>query len=194
MEKPSENYLYYCFEAPDGYAVKDYDYNDVVLTVTMPYEDKNGVIASYVDVIAVGTTLETYVYLNGEQLGDEVHAAMGVATKETCNTNSVTKSSRRLGMITFSSNDVNINHLNFTLKITSNNGSSSTQSQPAAGTDNAPLFIMVNGDQQGKWRWIKEGCNIGLAYPQFIVWAANAQTALDWYHSSNASSHQIVSW
>ena len=194
VEKPSENYLYYCFEAPDGYAVKDYDYNDVVLTVTMPYEDKNGVIASYVDVIAVGTTLETYVYLNGEQLGEEVHAAMGVATKETCNTNSVTKSSRRLGMITFSSNDVNINHLNFTLKITSNNGSSSTQSQPAAGTDNAPLFIMVNGDQQGKWRWIKEGCNIGLAYPQFIVWAANAQTALDWYHSSNASSHQVVSW
>jgi hypothetical protein len=145
-------------------------------------------------VIAVGTTLETYVYLNGEQLGDEVHAAMGVATKETCNTNSVTKSSRRLGMITFSSNDVNINHLNFTLKIVSNNGSSSTQSQPAAGTDNAPLFFMVNGDQQGKWRWVKEGGNIGLAYPQFIVWAANAQTALDWYHSSKASSHLIVSW
>ena len=194
VEKPSENYLYYCFEAPDGYSVKDYDYNDVVLTVTMPYEDKNGVIASYVDVIAVGTTLETYVYLNGEQLGDEVHAAMGVATKETCNTNSVTKSSRRLGMITFSSNDTNINHLNFTLKITSNNGSTSTQSQPAAGTDNAPLFIMVNGDQQGKWRWVKEGGNIGLAYPQFNVWASNSQTALDWYHSSNASSHRIVSW
>jgi hypothetical protein len=53
---------------------------------------------------------------------------------------------------------------------------------------------MVNGDQQGKWRWVKEGGNIGLAYPQFIVWAANAQTALNWYHSSNASSHQIVSW
>ena len=49
-------------------------------------------------------------------------------------------------------------------------------------------------EKQGKWRWIKEGCNIGLAYPQFIVWAANAQPALDWYHSSKASSHLIVSW
>ena len=193
-QSPSENCLYYCFEIPDGYAVKDYDYNDVILTVSMPYEDKNGVIASYVDVIAVGTTLKTQVLLNGEELGDEVHTAVGVASSETFNASSVTKNPRRLGMITFSSTDMDINNLKFTLRTTDNKGSSSTLSQSATGTENSPLYFVVSGDIQGKWMWVKEGGNIGIAYPLFSTWASNAQSALNWYHSSNASSRHIVSW
>jgi hypothetical protein len=33
--------------------------------------------------------------------------------------------------------------------------------------------------------------NIGVAYPQFSVWASNLQTSVDWYDSSNASGNIV---
>lgn len=53
---------------------------------------------------------------------------------------------------------------------------------------------MVNGNPSGKFFWPSEGNNIGVAYPQFSNWAANTQTAIDWYDSSNATSSKIVSY
>ena len=72
-------------------------------------------------------------------------------------------------------------------------GSSQTLRQ-SANKEEAPLYLVINADSFGKWQWPKENSNIGLAYKLFGTWANNAQTALDWYKGSNASSNRVVAW
>ena len=60
--------------------------------------------------------------------------------------------------------------------------------------DDAPLYLVVNGDINGKWFWPSEGTNIGVAYPLFSNWASNVQTYTDWYDKSNAASTKIIKY
>ena len=58
----------------------------------------------------------------------------------------------------------------------------------------APLYFVVNGNKVGKWFWPREGLNIGIAYPQFSLWASDVRTAIDWYDSSNSSNSKIITY
>ena len=92
----------------------------------------------------------------------------------------------QMGELTFNTGNMRIDKLNFSIKAETAEGNVLEENQPSTlGT--APLYLVINGDTKGKWFWPIEGMNIGVAYPQFSVWASNLQTSVDWYDSSNAS-------
>ena len=187
------NYVFYAFEVPDNYNVCDYDYNDVVLRVSTPYDNGDGTYTVFVSVAAVGGKQEMNILYNGEEFGKEVHEIMGISTSSTINNNSVTRNPEVLGMIKVSDPNIAIDKLSFSLRKKNSAGNSTTLTQSSSSED-APLYLAVNGNSAGKWLWPKESSNIGLAYLKFSAWANNAQTALDWYDSKNASSTRIISW
>ena len=192
-DAPKSNYIFYAFEVADNYNVRDFDYNDLVLRISTPYDNGDGTYTISVNVIAVGSDQEINVIYNGEDFGNEVHEVMGIATSGTINNNSVTRSPEVLGKITIDNPNIAIDKLAFSLRKTNKAGTSTTLRQ-STNSDDAPLYLAVNGNAQGKWLWPKESSNIGLAYKEFSTWANNAQSALDWYDSKNASSSRIISW
>lgn len=190
---PSYSGMFYAFEFPGDNSIRDFDYNDLVLLVSAPYDNGDGTYSSFLSVACVGTQLNTYLYYNGGQIGEEIHKLMNIDKETTINTNKVEQQPRYIGELTYSSPNIDISSFAFTIRTEKSDGSSvKTYSQPA--TNDAPLYIAVNADSEAKWRWPREGTNIGLAYLQFSTWAANQQEATDWYNRSYASSTQIVSW
>jgi hypothetical protein len=130
------------------------------------------------------------VYYNGQPFGEEIHAAMGIDVNTTINTTNVSRSFRKMGELTFNTGNMRIDKLNFSIQAETAEGKLQEENQPSTlGT--APLYLVVNGDTKGKWFWPTEGMNIGVAYPQFSVWASNLQTSVDWYDSSNASGNIV---
>ena len=118
---------------------------------------------------------------------------MSIDKETNINTNKIEQLPRYIGELTFSSPNIDIGSFNFNIRTEKADGSSSNSySQPS--TSNAPLFLAVNADSEAKWRWPREGTNIGLAYLLFSTWAANQQEATDWYYQSHAVSTQVVSW
>jgi hypothetical protein len=178
--KPNSNYVYYAFEIPDNYGVRDYDYNDVILRVNTPYDNGDGTYTISVNVAAIGSDLELTVLYNGETLGKEIHEAMGVGKSVKVNTSSYTRDPQVLGMITVSDPNIAIDKLPFSISRKSSSGSTSTLTQSTSRED-APLYMAISGSPLGKWWWPKEGSNIGLAYKFFSDWAANVNTYPDWY-------------
>lgn len=191
--KPGTNYIFYAFEVPDNYGVRDYDYNDLVLCVSPAYDNGDGTYTISVNVAAIGSPMELTVLYNGQDFGKEAHEAMGVSTSASVNTSTKSLDPQVLGMITVSDPNIAVDRLSFSLRRKHSSGSTTTLTQ-SSDSEDAPLYIAVSGDANGKWKWPKEGSNIGLAYKLFSTWASNAQTALDWYTTANASSTRIVSW
>ncbi len=196
QSKPSSNCIYYAFEIPDNYGVRDYDYNDVVLRVTTPYDNGDDTYTISVSVAALGSPLELNVLYNGDSFGKEVHEAMGVGTTVMVNTTSYSRSPQILGTITVSDPNIAIDKLSFSIFRKSYSGSTSTLTQ-STNREDAPLYLTVSGSPVNKWWWPKEGSNIGLAYKYFSNWAANAETFLDWYDNAKEdyiSKDRLISW
>ena len=185
---PISNAVYYAFETPDGIS-RDYDYNDVVLRVTVPIDQGNGTFVSNVQVMCVGNTIKTNVLYNGEPFGDEVHSAIGAAANKTANVSSITRVFAKLGEITFNDGNARIDQLPFSLRITDSDGKVIDLQ-----TGETPLFLVVNGSIDRRWFWSTEGMNIGVAYPQFSYWASNMHTNLDWYDADHAVLTKVISW
>ena len=188
---PKSNYIFYAFEVPNNYGVSDFDYNDLILRVSSPYDNGDGTYTISVNVAAIGSDLQLNVLYNDEDFGKEVHEAMGVGTSVTVNTTSITRTPEVLGLITVNDPNIAIDKLAFSLRRTTNSGSSTTVSQ-SSSRDDAPLFVAISGDANGKWYWAKESALIVKAYPSFSAWANNAQIALDWYNYSNGNTLWIV--
>ena len=193
LSSPKANCTFYAFEAPDDNSIRDYDYNDLVLRISTPYDNGDGTYTVSVSVAAIGSTQEIQVLYNGAELGKEVHEAMGIATNATINASNYSRSPDVLGQITLNDANTSLDKLGFTLRKKNSNGITQTLSQ-STNTEDAPLYLIINGDTQGKWMWPKESLNIGLTYLLFSTWANNIQSATDWYHSENASSSRVVSW
>jgi len=191
-EMPYYNSVYYAFEYPGIKTSRDYDFNDLVLQVSAIHEIDDTTYTCYLSIAAVGTELNTFLLYNGEQIGDEIHARMDIDEKKTVNTSGkVTQEPRYLGELTFKTPNVDITSLPFSLHTTIPNGSGEEYITPESYKP-APLYIVVSGDTYGKWRWVREGGNIGLAFPDFGLWGTNQQTATDWYQSTNAISNYIM--
>jgi hypothetical protein len=185
---PEPNGIYYAFETMEG-SLKDYDYNDVVLRVSVPVDNGNGVYVSNVLVMCVGNTMKTNVTYKGADFGDEVHKVIGVGTSKTANASSITRVFSKLGEISFPDGNARIDQLVFSLRTENDNGKVSIQE-----TGETPLYFIINGSSERQWFWPVEGFNIGVAYPQFSTWASDMQTALYWYTGSNAAAGKVVSW
>ena len=190
---PEKSCMFYCFEFRGSNSIRDFDYNDLVLRVNTPKDNGDGTFTSSVDVVAIGSDMSISVFYNNEEFGTEAHLAMGIATKSAINTSSYTRQPRRLGDLQFTSDNIDLGRLPFSLQVQNSNGGE-IDTYIQKGNNEAPLFIAINGDNEGKWFWPREGSNIGLAYLLFSAWANNQHTATNWYYSNNTSSSHIIRW
>lgn len=191
--EPESGCIYYFFETLES-ATKDFDYNDVGLRISTPQDNGDGTFTANVQVMCVGNKTKTTVLYNGEPFGEEVHAAIGTAVKSPVNTSNISRIFSKLGEITFSGSDfLRTDRLNFSLSLEDADGNVTVEQQPTQLGD-APLYFVVNGNKVGKWFWPREGLNIGIAYPQFSLWASDVRTAIDWYDSSNSSNSKIITY
>jgi hypothetical protein len=185
---PEPNGLYYAFETMQQ-SVKDYDYNDVVLRVSVPEDNGDGRYVSTVLVMCVGNTLKTYIIHNGSDFGEEVHSLMGVAADKTANSSSINRVFTKLGELSFPDGNTRIDQLDFSVRLEDANGNTSTMK-----TGETPLYLIINGSSDRRWFWPVEGINIGVAYPQFNLWASNMHTNIEWYAAQNAVAGKVITW
>ena len=186
--EPDPNAVYYAFETMQE-AMKDYDYNDVVLRVSVPEDKGEGNYVTNILLMCVGNTMKTNVVYNGQDFGEEVHSAIGVASDKTANVTFISRVFSRLGEIKFPDGNVRIDQLSFSLRTEDTNGNTKLQE-----VGETPLFLVINGSTDRRWFWPVEGINIGVAYPQFSTWASNMHTAIDWYATQNAVEGKVVTW
>ena len=193
-EMPYYNSVYYAFEIPGSNTSRDYDFNDLILQVSAIHNINDTTYTCFLNIAAVGTDVETYLLYDGNQIGIEIHERMGIDKKNTVNTSGgVTQEPCFIGELTFKTPDVDITSLPFSLNTVTSTGTIETITPESYSP--APLYIVVSGDTNGKWRWVKEGGNIGLAFPKFVTWGTNQQNGSDWYQSTNAiSTHIINAW
>lgn len=188
MAVPEPNGVFYAFETLEG-SLKDYDYNDVVLRISVPVDNGGDIYTSNVLVMCVGNSLKTHIVYNGNDLGGEVHSVMGVASDKPANISSINRVFSKLGEISFPDGNARIDQLRFSVRTEDANGNVRTQE-----TGETPLYFVINGSTDRRWFWPTEGINLGVAYPQFSTWASNMHTALNWYAGNNAAAGKVVTW
>jgi hypothetical protein len=175
-----KQYVYFAFE--DLGTSDDFDFNDVVVRVSMP-DDSN---MSTVELCAIGGTLEQKVFCGDTQIGEEVHqyGKFGDNTQ------------RVVGMPISTLGTVNVpagtsvNDLDIKIQVTRRDGQVVTISAPQAGE--IPFRVTVMGDAQGKWFWAKERTNISDAYNLFGEWGADMDSNADWYQ--HPVSGRVITW
>lgn len=192
------NWVYYAFEDLGG--SKDFDFNDVVIRVSTPI---NGV--SQVYLLAAGGELNSVVTLDGEPFGREVHEVMGAGAHRITNTKSATVlpvTFRWLGEVTLSGNQTPAT-LPFGLNVFNSDGSSrsviasrinANMSSSQEEFSATPLYLVINGDSEGKWFWPRELVNITTAFNDFSTWGSTLDSGTTWYMPANAKQGSVVSW
>lgn len=189
---PSAGNIFYAFETMESNS-RDFDYNDLVLRVNVPTDNGDGTYTSSIQIMCVGNTVKTTVLRDSVALGEEIHVAIGTSLTTPVNVNSVNRLFRKLDDLSFSDGSYRLDQIPFSLSLEDDNGKVTVEKQPASLGD-APLYLVISGNSAGKWFWPVEGANIGVAFPQFSVWASNIQTAIDWYDRANAASGAVVSY
>lgn len=188
LETPYPNCLYYAFEIPSG-TLRDFDYNDVVIRVGALSDRGDGTFVSNIQVMCVGNTLKTNLLYQGEVFGEELHSAIGISANRSANNSTVSRVFTKIGELTFTDGNTHLDKLPFTIQTEDADGKKTVYT-----SGDAPLYIVINGNDERLWFWPSEGFNIGVAYPMFSIWASNVQTALDWYDSTNATPGKVVKW
>ena len=175
-----KQYIYFAFE--DLGTSDDFDFNDVVVRVSVP--DANN--QSTVELCAIGGTLQQKVFCGNDQIGEEVHnyGEFGANTKVV-----VGVPIAELGKVNVDEG-TSVADLDIKIQVTRKDGQVETIGGPSPG--DTPFRVTVTGDDQGKWFWTRERTNISDAYTQFGQWGANMDSKPDWYKSYLKS--KIVKW
>lgn len=182
----TRHYTYFAFEDLRG--GDTFVYNDVVVRVATP---TNGV--ADVELCAVGTRLEAYLFVGDTRLGGELHQEFGISvgnakTDERTNTTAsgVVTPIKKIGTVTIPQGQ-SVADLDLRLQVTKENGDVSVIGAPQAGT--TPYRLVVSGSDDGKWFWPRDA--IHKAYAKFRDWGTNATTATDWYKTSKSA---VIKW
>lgn len=160
--------------------VGDYDFNDVVLYVSVPY-DKNGKKVIDVTLKAAGATKKLAVGFNNsgqkQTLFADVHEALGVAAGTLVNTGTATGTEKKI-TVEVASNFTLTEHGNFYIT------DGSIERHIPNFTDgfkpgDVPYGIRI---ASSNWKWPKERVVITEAYAGFAAWANDATAAASWYN------------
>ncbi len=160
--------------------VGDYDFNDVVLYVSVPY-DKNGKKVIDVTLKAAGVTKKLAVGFNNsgqkQTLFADVHEALGVAAGTLVNTGTATGTEKKI-TVEVASNFTLTEHGDFYIT------DGSIERHIPNFTDgfkpgDVPYGIRI---ASSNWKWPKERVVITEAYAGFAAWANDATAAASWYN------------
>ncbi|MCD7926166.1 MAG: DUF4842 domain-containing protein [Bacteroides sp.] len=166
LEKESMSWIIAC---EDLGSVGDYDFNDVVFSVSHVSGESTAVVTP----LAAGGTLPAKILYGGKEIG-EIHELLGGSNTSTMiNTSRWGKAGNPITItvgadFTMSSGDMG----GFSLKI-----GDGTATITAPGKGKAPQMICVPGD----WQWPTERTSIVVAYKGFGEWGANYGTSQDWW-------------
>ena len=164
--------------AEDLGATDDYDFNDVVFSV----EHTSGHNEATITPLAAGGSLETYLYRDGNQIGNgEFHTLLGASVNEDgtypyVNTEAGGAAGSPITItvpvdFSLAYNDTQ-NIGGFSLKVDGN-----SQTIEAPGRGEAPQMICVPAG----WKWPMERVRIDQAYPKFGEWGSN-YASTEWYN------------
>ena len=169
-EKPIEKEpMSWIIACEDLGSVGDYDFNDVVFSVSYVSGENTAVVTP----LAAGGTLSAEIYCGTQDIG-EIHALLGGSDTSTMiNTSSWGKAGKPITVqvgtnFTMSSSNMG----GFSLKI-----GDGTATITAPGNGKAPQMICVPGD----WQWPTERTSIVSAYKGFGEWGANYGKSKDWW-------------
>ena len=169
-EKPVEKKpMSWIIACEDLGSVGDYDFNDVVFSVSHVSGENTAVVTP----LAAGGTLPANILYKGEEIG-EIHALLGSSNTSTMiNTSNWGEAGTPITItvgadFTMSSSNMG----GFSLKI-----GDGTATITAPGKGKAPQMICVPGD----WQWPTERTSIVSAYKGFGEWGANYGTSKDWW-------------
>lgn len=156
--------------AEDLGAIGDWDFNDVVLDVAIRYNQWwHGNDYTVVTVLAAGGTMPVYI---GEGTEHEVHAELGISTKEMANTGNGS-SVKPIAMFRIptvaSANDV---------KITVDNNGTLVVLEAQKGQPAEKIAVPTT------FRWCKERTNIKTVYGSFAEYVGNPTGNTDWYNKN----------
>lgn len=160
--------------------VGDYDFNDVVLYVSVPY-DKNGKKVIDVTLKAAGATKKLAVGFNNsgqkQTLFADVHEALGVVAGTLVNTGTATGTEKKI-TVEVASNFTLTEHGDFYIT------DGSIERHIPNFTDgfkpgDVPYGIRI---ASSNWKWPKERVVITEAYAGFAAWANDATAAASWYN------------
>ncbi|WP_455663752.1 DUF4842 domain-containing protein [Phocaeicola sp.] len=156
-------------------SVGDYDFNDVVFSVSHVSGEKTAVVTP----LAAGGTLPAKILYGGKDIG-EIHGLLGGNDTSTMiNTSNWGKAGNPITItvgtdFTMSSSNMG----GFSLKI-----GDGTATITAPGQGEAPQMICVPGN----WAWPTERTSIVSAYSKFGEWGANYGTSKDWWEKPTGS-------
>ena len=188
---PQPNYYYYAFE--DCGVIGDFDFNDVVLRASAADED------DYFELwaCAAGGEFQSEIFFG---VGDskvslgEIHSLLGVTASAMTNTGGASDVNfQKIGR--FALGDYDIDNLPFTIRVTAGGklkAEVTTRLTATASRDeegsNAPLYVVVMGNNQGVWNWPKERVNIGTAFTGFATWGSDVTSETMWYNTPVAGN------
>lgn len=155
--------------------VGDYDFNDVVLYVTVPYE-KDGKTVVDVTLKAAGASKQLAVLFKGQNIFGNVHEALGVPVGTIVNTGEATGTTKT-ETIEVGSNFSLTNDGDFYI---------------SDGKREIHIPNFTDGFKKGdvpyalrvasSWKWPKERILISEAYTDFAGWAQDATSETTWYN------------
>ena len=165
-------------------SIGDYDFNDIVFSVTYVAGDETAVV----EALAAGGTIPANVYVNNELIG-EIHGLFGFDdTSKMINTleEDLEDGSIFQGMVktiavptNFSISTSDMGKIR--IEIINGDGNVKTAIAPTQGS--APQMICV----PAPWKWPVEYTSIGAAYPKFGLWGAGYNEGDDWYSTDIAT-------
>ena len=180
-----ENGMEWIVACEDLGSIGDYDFNDIVFSVTYVPGGENDTVV--VHALAAGGTIPANVYVNNELIG-EIHGLFGFDdTSKMINTlaEDLEDGSIFQGMVkkiiapNFSISTADMGKIR--IDIINGDGNVKTAIAPTQG--GAPQMICV----PAPWKWPVEYTSIGAAYPKFGLWGAGYNTGDDWYSTDIAT-------
>lgn len=189
--EPTPELRTWIIAAEDLGETDDYDFNDVVFSVT----HTSGETTATITPLAAGGSLETYVSYNGTRINDgkEFHSWFGDdytanadGTYDFINTQTSGSPGQSFTIVvgadfTMSTTDDPLGTSMGGFSITVGNN---TISAPETGT--APQMICVPAG----WKWPVERISIKDAYPDFSNWVTDPTSYAEWY--KNPVSGQVI--
>lgn len=185
----------YAFEDLVKPSMTDYDFNDVVLYITAPYgEDGNRAVK--VTLKAAGASKQLTVFFKDPYsgtspiaqniFGRDVHKVFGVEPGTLVNTGTPVDTEAKIATIEPVTVTVKVSDgFNITdhgdFYIVDENGMEVhiPNFTPGFTSSNVPYALRVAG---ANWRWPKERIGITDAYKDFIIWAGDVTSEIDWYN------------
>lgn len=185
----------YAFEDLVKPSMTDYDFNDVVLYITAPYgEDGNRAVK--VTLKAAGASKQLTVFFKDlysgtspiaqNIFGRDVHKVFGVEPGTLVNTGTPVDTEAKIATIEPVTVTVKVSDgFNITdhgdFYIVDENGMEVhiPNFTPGFTSSNVPYALRVAG---ANWRWPKERIGITDAYKDFIIWAGDVTSEIDWYN------------